>query len=172
MRKNIIIRVVEAFTAIILLMQFASCESYPRKILNEKDDTITLLKKGEPRCNLSVSDDVMARLMNENQELLNKVKRYFNVQSDDSVDSNIIYINSYISKYMNGFTAYDKNTYVDAKNNLKMEIINQLKYKDYYVLVEDKSLLVVCGSEAITLQMLQTLYDKYFSQGRKKTANT
>ncbi len=172
MKKNIIIRVAAAFTAIILLMQFASCESYPRKILSEEGDsssqTIILLKKGDPRCNLSVSDDVMERLLNENQDLLNKVTRYFNVLSDDSVDSNIIYINSRISKYMEGFTAYDKNTYVEAKKNLKMEMINQLKYRDYYVATEDKSMLVVCGSASMTLQVLQTLYDQYFSQGTEK----
>lgn len=169
MKKNIIIRMTAAFIAIVLLFQLASCESYPRKILRDEDNcntrTIILLKKGEPRCNLSVSGEVMEQLLNENKELLDKMARYFNLLSDDSVDSNIIYINSRISKYMEGFTAYDKNTYIKAKNNLKMDLLNLLKYRDYYVSVEEESILVVCNSVSMTINVLETMYDKYFSQG-------
>lgn len=169
MKRNIIIRAAAAFMTIVLLFQLASCESYPRKILSDEGSSnahsIVLLKNGEPRCNLSISKKIMDRLMNENQELLNNVMSYFNVLSDDSVDSNIIYINSHISRYMNGFTAYDKNTYIEAKKNLKMDLINQIKYRDYYVSVEDKSVLIVCGSANMTIQVLETMYEEYFSKG-------
>ena len=169
MKRNIIIRAAVTLMAIVLLFQLASCESYPRKILSDEGSSnahnIVLLKNGEPRCNLSISNKIMDRLLNENQDLLNKVSRYFNVLSDDSVDSNIIYINSRISKYMEGFTAYDKNTYIEAKKNLKMDLLNQLQYRDYYVAVEEKSVLIVCGSANMTIQVLRTIYEEYFSQG-------
>ncbi len=172
MKRNIIFRASALIVVMFLLMQFVSCESYPRKILSDEGDgesqTIVLLKDGEPRCNLVVSTEVMDKLLSENQNTLNKITRYFNILSDDSVDSNIIYINSHISKYMEGFTAYDKNTYIDAKKNLKMDLLNQLKYRDYYIAVEDKSMLVVCGSSAMIFEVLQTLYDEHITRGVEK----
>lgn len=169
MKMNIIFRIAAVFTAIILLLQFVSCESYPRKILSDEGDSeaqaVVLLKDGERRCNLAVSTNVMERLKSDKKKLLDELTPYFNIISDDLVDSNIIYINSSISRLMDGFTAYDQNTYVEAKKNLPMDVLNQLMYRDYYVFVEEKSILVVCGSATMIFEVIQTLYDEYISQG-------
>lgn len=153
-------------SALFCAMQMVSCQTERRLITSVTPGggtNLVLLKDDKIVFDLVVSKDIEKSLKKKYPEIYDSFSQYFNIISDECIDSNVIYIHADTSCF-DAFSAYDKKLYNMDKEDLCLNIIGELAYKDYYVGVNDECVMIVCGSEQTVFDTLQNLGENYITQ--------
>lgn len=166
-KGSVVFKMLIVISAFFCMMQMASCNNNRRSFAaystSNGKRSVELTKDDELIFNLVVSDNVKKSLQKKHPEIYDSFSQCFNVISDKCIDSNTIYIHAATNNFDGLFSAYDEKLYNLDKEDLCLDSIGNLAYKDYYVGVNDDCVMIVCGSEETVVNALQNLSENNIS---------
>lgn len=163
-KGSVIFKLVIVVSALFCAMQMVSCRNAKKTFITNVTpgggSDLVLVEDEKIAFDLVVSEDIEKSLKKKYPEIYDSFSQYFNILSDECIDSNVIYIHADRSRF-DMFSEYDEKLYNMDKEDLCLNIIGELAYKDYYVGVNDECVMIVCGSEQTVFDTLQNLNENY-----------